>query len=64
MESQESFNEGQVYVTLSRISRINESYLIGKYDKATLKVNESAKREYEMLRTENCFRSQTRNSVT
>ena len=37
---------------LSRITSINELYLIEKYTKAALKVNESAKKEYEKLRTE------------
>ena len=49
---------------MNRITRINELYLIGKYSKAALKVNESAKREYERLRTESCFKSQTQNRVT
>ena len=43
LESQKSFNEGQMHVVLSRITGINELYLIGKYNKAALKVNESAK---------------------
>ena len=64
LESQKSFNQGQMYVTLSRITNINELYLIGKYNKAALKVNESTKREYERLRTEICFESQTQNRVT
>ena len=51
-ESQKSFNQGQIYVALSRITSINELYLIGKYTTAALKVNESAKKEYEKLRTE------------
>ena len=51
LESQKSFNQGQIYVALSRITSINELYLIGKYTTAALKVNES-KKEYEKLRTE------------
>ena len=58
LESQKSFNQGQIYVALSRITSINELYLIGKYTKAALKVNES-KKEYEKLRTESYFKSQT-----
>ena len=53
-----------MYVALNRITRINELYLIGKYSKAALKVNESAKREYERLRTESFFKLQTQNRVT
>ena len=37
---------------------------MGKYNKTALKVNESVKREYERLRTESCFKSQTQNSIT
>ena len=50
LESQKSLNQGQMYVALSRITSINELYLIGKYNKAALKLNEAAKREYERLR--------------
>ena len=64
LESQKSFNQGQMYVALSRITSINQLYLIGKYNKAALKVNESAKRDYERLRTESCFKSKTQNRVT
>ena len=53
-----------MYVVLSRITSINELYLIVKYNKAVLKANESAKREYERLRTESCFKSQTQNKAT
>ena len=38
------FNQGQVYVTLSRISSMNKMYLIEPYNKAKLKVNESEKK--------------------
>ena len=39
LESEKSFNQGQMYVALSRITSINQLYLIGKYNKAALKVN-------------------------
>ena len=52
-----------MYVALSRITSINELYLIGKYNKAALKVNESAKGGYGRLRTESFFKSQTQNRV-
>ena len=42
LESQKYFNQGQMYVVLSRITSINKLYLIGKYNKAALNVNESA----------------------
>ena len=52
LESQKSFSPGQIYIALSRITSIHELYLIRKYTTAALKVNESAKKEYEKLRTE------------
>ena len=64
LESQKSFNQGQMYDALSKITSITELYLIGKCHKAALKVNESARRDYERLRTENCFKSQTQDKVT
>ena len=56
LESQKSFNQEQMYVVLSRITSINEFYLIGNCNKVPLKVNKSAKREYEKLRIESCFK--------
>ena len=53
-----------MYIALSRITSINELYLIGKYNKLNLKVNESANREYKSLRTESCFKSHTQKRVT
>ena len=44
LEKQKSFNQGQICVALSRISSMNEMYLIGSYNKVALKVNESAKK--------------------
>ena len=57
LESQKSFNQRKMYVALSRIASINELDLIRKYNKTDPKVNESAKRVYEKLRTESCFKS-------
>ena len=53
-----------MYIALSRITSINELYLIGMYNKVNLKVNESANSEYKSLRTESCFKSRTQNRVT
>ena len=39
LESQKSFNQGQMHAVFSRIASINELYLLGKYNKAALKVN-------------------------
>ena len=44
LEKQTSFNQGQIYVVLSKISRMNKMYIIGSYNKAALKLNKSAKR--------------------
>ena len=43
---------------------MNKMYLIGSYNKATLKVNESAKKEYERLRSEGLFKSHSHLAVT
>ena len=64
LEKQKSFNQGQIYVALSRISSMNKMYLIGSYNKAALKVNESAKKGYERLRSEDLFKSQSYLAVT
>ena len=64
IERRKSFNQEQLYVALSRISSMNKMYLIGSYNKATLKVNESAKKEYERLRNEGLFKSQSHLTVT
>ena len=53
-----------MYVALSRITSINELYLIRKYNKACLKVNESAKRTYKKLKTEGSFKQKTQKRVT
>ena len=58
LEKQKYFNQGQIYVALSRISYMNKMYLIGSYNKAALSVNESAKKEYERLTSEGLFKSQ------
>ena len=43
---------------------MNKTYLIGSYNKAALKVSELAKKEYERLRIEGLFKSQSHLSVT
>ena len=42
LENQKSFNEGQMYVALSRVTKIDNLFLIGKYSPNVLKVNENA----------------------
>ena len=44
LEKQKYFNQGQIYVALSRILSMNKLYFIGSYNKAALKVNDSAKK--------------------
>ena len=44
VEKQTSFNQGQIYVVLSKISRMNKMYIIGSYNKAALKLHKSAKK--------------------
>ena len=44
IERRKSFNQEQLYVALSRISSMNKMYLIGSYNKATLKVNDQQKK--------------------
>ena len=43
---------------------MNKMHLIGSYKKSALKVNESAKKEYEKLRSEGLFKSQSHLAVT
>ena len=44
LEKQTSFNQGQIYVVLSKISRMNKMYIIGSYNKTALKLHKSAKK--------------------
>ena len=64
LEKQKPFNQGQIYAALSRIPSMNKMYWIGSYNKTPLKVNESAKKEYERLRREGLFKSQSHFAVT
>ena len=52
--NQKSFNESQMYVTLSRVTKIDNLFLIGKNSPNVFKVNENAVIEYSSLR-ENLF---------
>ena len=54
--------KGKFMLYLSRISSMNKIYLIGSYNKVPLKVNEST--EYERLRSEGLFKSQSHLVVT
>ena len=54
LENQKSFNEGQMYVTLSNVTKIDNLFLTEKYSPNVFKVNENAVIEYSRLR-ENLF---------
>ena len=51
-ELQKSFNQGQMYVAMSRISTLENMHLIGNYNQNAIKVNKSAKKESERLYSE------------
>ena len=50
LENQKSFNEGQMYLALSRVTKIDNLFLIGKYSPNVFKVNENTVIEYSKLR--------------
>ena len=50
LENQKSFNEGQMYVALSRVTKIDNLFLIGKYSPNVFRVNENAFIDYSRLR--------------
>ena len=54
LEKQKLFNEGQMYVSLSRVTSIDNLFLIGKYNRNVFKVNKSAVAQHSRLR-ENRF---------
>ena len=54
LEKQRSFNEGQMYVALSKVTSIDNLFLIGKYSADVFRVNENAILEYKRLQ-ENRF---------
>ena len=49
LEKQKTFNEGQMYVTLRRVTSIDNLFLTRKYNSNVFKVNESAVIEYSRL---------------
>ncbi|XP_066926174.1 uncharacterized protein [Clytia hemisphaerica] len=51
--AQKIFNEGQMYVNLSRVTDINGLFLIGEYNKKAIRANKEAGIEYERLRKAN-----------
>ena len=55
LEKQKSFNQGQMYVAISRITNINNLFLIGEYSRNAFKVNTDATTEYNRLRCDSAF---------
>ena len=49
---QRSFNNGQMYVALSRVTSLNGLFLTGKYKSSVIKADSRALDEYNRLRTE------------
>ena len=50
LEKQRSFNQGQMYVAISRITNIDKLFLIGEYASNAIKANRDATVEYDRLR--------------
>ena len=50
---QQTFNIGQIYVTLSRVTSLDGLYLTGSYNRKTLKVDQRATEQYDYMR-KNC----------
>ena len=49
---QRSFNNGQMYVALSRVTSFDGLYLTSKYKSSAIKADQRALQEYERMRTE------------
>ncbi|XP_057304469.1 ATP-dependent DNA helicase PIF5-like [Hydractinia symbiolongicarpus] len=55
LEKQRSFNNGQMYVALSRVTSLNGMCLTGKFSRSAIKCNSRATLEYDRLRNECVF---------
>ena len=49
---QKSFNNGQMYVALSRVTSLNGLFLTGEYKSSAIKADQRALQEYERMRAE------------
>ena len=52
LEKQRSFNSGQIYVALSRVTLLNGLFLVGTYKPNAIKADKKAVLEYERMRTD------------
>ena len=52
LQRQKDFNQGQMYVAMSGISKLENMHLIGNYSRNAIKLTKSAKKEYERLYSE------------
>ena len=50
---QQTFNIGQIYATLSRVTSLDGLYLTGSYNRKALKVHQRATEQYDYIR-KNC----------
>ena len=57
LENQRSFNSGQMYVALSRVTSLDGLFLVGTYKPSAIKADKKAVREYERLRNESVLES-------
>ncbi|XP_057316777.1 uncharacterized protein LOC130657796 [Hydractinia symbiolongicarpus] len=55
LEKQRSFNNGQMYVALSKVTSLNGMCLTGKFSRSAIKCNSRATLEYDRLRNECVF---------
>ena len=52
IQKQRCFNNGQMYVALSRVTSINGLFLTGEYKSSAIKADQKALNEYERMRRE------------
>ena len=55
LQKQITFGQGQMYTTLSRVSSYDKLFCVGKFEPSSIKVNVSARQEYERLRQNSIF---------
>ena len=55
LHKQRSFSQGYMYVTLSRVTKLEKLYILGQYCSSAIQVNENARRKHERVRTQRKF---------